>query len=62
MIVLDAKMARVASVERGNILCVGAEVGKKRPTFRSGTKSCISFRKNADKNNIFSNGLLPDAT
>ena len=38
MIVLDAKMARVASVERGNILCVGDEVGKKRPTFRSRTK------------------------
>ena len=54
MIVLDAKMARVASVERGSYVCapvslvshdqlrarksVADEVGKKQSTFRPRTK------------------------
>ena len=52
MIVLDAKMAGVALVERGkgvclfhwgqlrarNNVCVSDEVGKKQPTFGPGTK------------------------
>ena len=88
MIVLDAEMARVASIQRGSCVClfywhqlrarnnvcscplsghsvglsrtplpvrlyrVMDEVGKRLPTYRPGTKWCISCRKNADK--IFS--------
>ena len=85
MKVLDAEMARVASIERGSCVClfhwhqlrardnvcscplsghsvrlsrtslpvrlyrVMDEVGRRPPTYRPGTKWCISCRKNADK-------------